>query len=663
MNAAARLKIAAVLLALLAIGLAIGESTGWPVLVGPLQRRVETLLDRPLRLSENGGPTQVSIRLLPRLRVRAAYVRLDAPGWSAEPHMLLARDVDLQLRYVDLLRARRGQALHVHALSASMVDARLERVANGDASWQFNTADAADDAPARLPTFGSLKVTAGKVVARDALTGVDLDATFSMRDQAPDASLVMEARGTYRQRPLKIDLRAGGLPTGGAVPVTLQAQVGAARLGFNGTASDAQQLGNLKGRFTLDGPSLAAVGEPLGLTLPTTARFSSAGLITRDGARWLSVLERIEIGSSRLAGAFTFDTAPRVPLLAGRLTGSRLLLADLGPTIGVPVREPDAGPPTRTGRVLPDRPFDLPSLRAMDAQVQIDIEYLDLGARWLEPLKPLHAQLVLQGGVLRLDGLQASIGPGRFSGALQLDGRADKALWTAAVQWRDVPLEQWLRQPRANQAPPWVTGKLAGNLRLAGQGKSTAAILGNLRGGMTLKLSAGSISHLAVEAAGIDVAEALGMVVKGDDALPVQCAVAELVAEQGVLRPRVMVLDTGDSTMWVDGTISLAHEELDLRLAVSPKDFSPLALRSPLHVKGSLADPSVSIEKSPVAARVAAAGLLALINPLAALIPFIDTGNSAEAERGAADCRALSARLSASTARRPPAPAPSRPGG
>ncbi len=579
------------MLALLALGFAVGESTGWPVLVHPLQQRLVALLERPISLGESGGAPQVSIHLLPRLHIKAAYVRLDSPGWSAEPHMLLARGLDLQLDYGDLLRVRRGHPLQVHSLSAALLDARIERLADGSASWQFASGASAKAAPWRPPTFGKLQVNAGKLVMRDAMTGIDLDANFSVIDQAPAAGLVATARGTYRKLPLQIDLRTGLLlPTGTAtaeVPVTLQAQVGGARLSFNGSASDVWQLGNLKGRFSLDGPSLAAVGDPLGVTLPTTARFSSAGLITRDGARWMAVLERIEIGSSRLAGAFTFDAGTRVPLLAGRLTGSRLLLADLGPTIGVPVHAADVAAKPRTGRVLPDRPFDLPALRAMDAKVLIDIEHLDLGARWLEPLKPLHAQLVLAGGVLRLEELRANLGPGRFAGALELDGRAAQALWTAALQWRGVPLEQWLRQPRANAAPPWVTGTLAGNTRLAGQGKSTSAILGSLRGGMTLMLSGGTVSHLAVEAAGLDVAQALGMVLKGDEALPVQCAVAELVAEQGVLRPKVMVVDTTDSTIWVDGSISLANEALDLRLVVSPKDFSPLALRSPLQLTGS----------------------------------------------------------------------------
>ena len=108
-----------------------------------------------------------------------------------------------------------------------------------------------------------------------------------------------------------------------------------------------------------------------------------------------------------------------------------------------------------------------------------------------------------------------------------------------------------------------------------------------------------------------------------------------------------LVLDTRDSTVWSEGSLSLANEALDLRLLVSPKDFSPLALRSPVRVRGSFADPTISIEKAPLAGRVGAAVLLALLNPLAAVIPFVDTGDNDDAQRGAHACQAFATRLAA----------------
>jgi uncharacterized protein involved in outer membrane biogenesis len=139
--------------------------------------------------------------------------------------------------------------------------------------------------------------------------------------------------------------------------------------------------------------------------------------------------------------------------------------------------------------------------------------------------------------------------------------------------------------------------------------------------------------------------------IKGDDALPILCNLAAIDVNKGVLRPSALVLDTRDSTLWADGSLSLATETIDMRVIVAPKDFSPLALRTPLHLRGSFADPSVSIEKGKVGVRLAAAAVLALVNPLAALIPLVDVGDVKEARKGADACQALVQRAKAAPAR------------
>jgi uncharacterized protein involved in outer membrane biogenesis len=126
--------------------------------------------------------------------------------------------------------------------------------------------------------------------------------------------------------------------------------------------------------------------------------------------------------------------------------------------------------------------------------------------------------------------------------------------------------------------------------------------------------------------------------------LPVSCALADLTVERGVVKPRAIVLDTRDSVVSVDGQVSLASEALDLRLVVMPRDFSRLALRTPLRVQGSFAAPVVSIDKGRLAGKLAASVLLGLVNPLAALIPLVDPGDDAAATRGAAACHDLAVR-------------------
>ena len=671
-------------LALIVASLGVCEALGWPFLAAPMQRWIAKAISRPVAFSEDPAvQPKVVIHLLGGIEIGAAYIRIGAPGWSSAPYMLLARDARMTLGYADLWRARRGEPLRIRALRAAQLDGHIERLADGRASWQLGKMTDAPDTselPSRMPEIGLLQVDAGTVVYRDALAVVDLDANFSLVDGAAQpaaaasaAGFRLQAGGSYRKQPLKLELKTTGLlpviaqdAAAVALPVTMDARVGGARMTFKGTATDALNFTALKGRFSVEGPSLAAVGDPLRVTLPTTGPFHAEGLVAKQGVVWNVVAEQVSIGASRLAGAFTYDPRPRVPMLAGRLTGSKLLLADLGPAVGAPVGKADAAaaptaaasasaPANATrGRVLPDRPFDLPALRAMNANVLVDIADLDLGSSFLEPLKPLRTHLVLADGVLSLRELDARTGQGQLGGLVQLDGREARALWTADLRWAGVRLESWIHQKRTASAPPFVTGSLNGQARVAGQGQSTAAILGSLRGGVRMQLVGGTISHLAVEAAGLDIAQGLGVLIKGDDALPVQCMVVDLVAEQGVLRPRVLVLDTRDSTLWIDGSLSLASEALDLRVVVTPKDFSPLALRTPLHVRGSFSNPSVSPDKTQLGTRLGAAALLGLINPLAALIPLMDVGSSADAKRGADDCRALSTRIAA----KPLLPAP-----
>ena len=660
-------------------------------------------------------PAGFRVRFLGGVHLTAPGLTVAAPDWSAAPYLMQAQDVVLDLRYADLWRAWRGQPLRIQGLQARRLDAHLERQADGRASWQFGPDRLPDPAapPPALPVVERLAVAQGRVQVQDVPDSLSLQADLSVVDAATPAQgsrLQVHGRGQYRGLPLTLALTASGSLPGAhidtqagpqsdgaagapAVPLTLTARIGRASLGFEGSATDPVRLLGLTGRFTLQGPSLAAVGDPLRVTLPTTAAFRSRGRLARRADGWYVLIDDATVGTSQLNGAFVYHTDRTVPLLAGRLGGQRLHLADLGPAVGLapkvpagaaiaivatpageqtaamtavlpaplsvavtatavpPVAQP--GLPLATGRaailvdrrhpgkVLPDRPFDLAALRVMDADVLIDFAEADLNTRWLEPLRPLHGHLLLAGGVLTLRDLDARTAQGRVAGQVQLDGRSNLALWTADLRWDGVRLESWVHQARADTRAPYVSGQLSGRAKLAGQGRSTAEILASLKGTTHTELTGGAISHLAVEAAGLDLAQALGVLVVGDDALPVGCAVADLVADRGVFRPRVMVLDTTDSALWVEGSLSLATEALDLRAVVSPKDVSPLALRSPLHIQGSFANPKLSLELGRIAPRVAASALLALVNPLAALIPLIDTGDTERAARAAGSCRTL----------------------
>lgn len=682
----------------LAIGIGVGESLGWPWLVAPMQSWLSKALERRVDFGPEAGNDAAHTRIgfIGDVRMQAPRIVIGAPAWSDAPHTLLAHDASLTLGYADLWRAWRGQPLHIRLLEAADIDVQLERQADGRATWELGkttTAAAPPSEPATLPSFGTLRVGNGHLQLADAVAPAQIDARFALSDgraggsPAPagaasltasdssgiavlaggkatgadaatsgpvtlapgEAGLKLKASGNYRKLPVRIDLHTTGVldllvdgKDAVAQPVQLLASIGRAELNFNGSTTDPLHFAGLRGAFTLAGPTLAAVGDPLGITLPTTPAFRVQGTLVKDDTLWKADVEDARIGSSRLDGAFTYDTRREVPLLTGRLGGTQLWLSDLGPAVGVP----DAGDGQTkvskgSGRVIPDRAFDLPSLRAMDADVRVDIAELYTGTDVLAQLRPLRAHLLLADGVLTLSDIEARTAKGQLLGHLQLDGRGTQAKWTADLRLLSIDLAQWLQLERGPNTPPYLSGKLDAQVVVAGSGRSTAEILSSLDGDMRMHVRDGAISHLLVEAVGIDLAQALGIVIQGDEALPILCNVADFSVDDGVLRPKMFVINTRDSTIWLDGAASLRSERLDVTAVASPKDFSPLSLRTPLHVRGSFSQPEVSLEVGKLAGKAGAAALLALLNPLAAIIPFIDPGADSEAKQAGAKCAAL----------------------
>ncbi len=551
------------------------------------------------------------------------------------------------------LRVGDGHVLYVDEILPADIDARfalsdgsrdtpaaLAASSSSDASARA-ASDAAASAPANTASGAGIFIRAGGAAGAPA-------PAERVTLAKGESGLRLKANGQYRKLPVRVELRTAGVlgflaegKEAQAQPLSLRATIGRADLSFDGSTTDPLHFAALKGKFSLAGPSLAAAGDPLGITLPTTPPFKTSGWLVKDEGLWKAVFDSAAIGSSHLNGAFTYDTRRKVPLLSGRIGGSRLVLADLGPAVGTPSQPSGARKVAAPGRVIPDKEFDLPSLRAMDANIVAEIAMFDPGTDVIEPLRPARVHVLLADGVLTLADIEGVTAQGRLAGYLQLDGRGKDALWTADLRLLSVNLAQWLRVKRAGNEPPYLSGKMDALVKVKGRGRSTAEILASLDGDIRVHLRDAAISHLAIEAAGLDVAQALGVIIKGDKPLQIACNVADLDVKDGVAKPKVFVINTDVTTLWIDGTVSLRDESLDLRAVVSPKNFSPFTLRTPVHVKGTLGHPKVSLELGKLAGKAGAAVLLSLLNPLAAIIPFIDPGAKDRAEKADSDCAAL----------------------
>lgn len=639
-------------LLLVALGIGLSEWRGWPFLREPLQRTLSERLDREVRIGSN-----FRLHLLGSMRLRTDLLELGPPRWAPQgpgERFFHARDVYLVLPWGGLWNTvvrKRPQPLRVSTLDVGSFEATLWRRADGRANWEFGSPGARPQQPPMRPEFAQLRVRNGRLTLDDAPTDLSLRAEAQTREglaAGEGAGLHIQGEGRYRKGEFSFTVRSNGVlpliaPEGASVsvPITLQGRTPEGKVRFEGQARDIIHLQALSGSFQVSGSSLARVGEPFGITLPTTAPFEAAGRLGKSGEVWKAEFARFEVGSSRLAGDFTFDRRPELPMLSGVLRGKRLDLKDLGPAFGAPTGGAP-NPPPPAGKLFPDREFDIPSLRQMNADVRVDLRLADLHTALLEPLAPLQGRIVLRDGVLRIEDLLARTSGGEIKGLLALDGRSERRpMWRGDLRVSGVRLEQWLNL-RNRQAKParsaaagkepatrYVSGRLGGHFRFTGTGRSVADMVASLDGSLAAWVNDGEVSHLALEAAGLDIAQALGVMLRGDDALPMECAVTQLTARDGLLRTDVALVDTSDTTLVVQGEVSLSQERMALTARAYPKDFSPAALRAPVHVEGSFRQPRVRLEKKPIAMKAAAAVALGTITPLAALLPLIDPGKQA----------------------------------
>jgi uncharacterized protein involved in outer membrane biogenesis len=406
------------------------------------------------------------------------------------------------------------------------------------------------------------------------------------------------------------------------IAIVGHARIGATNVDVKGRLEDPANLRSLDLTLALAGQDMAELYAIFRTPLPSTAPYRIDGRLRYNDAVWSFENFHGTVGRSDLAGTFAFDHRGSRPLIKANLVSERLDITDLSGFVG---DGPHKAP--TPGKVLPHSEYDLAQLRSSDADVTF------AGRRFRNetlPLNRMNTHLVLRNGLLTLDPLEFGAAGGRLNGRVVLDARPATIAAEADLRAQDLNLA---RLAPGVKALVQSTGRVDARVRLKGQGNSVAALLGNADGTVAAVMSGGQISDLALRLANLDLANALVAVAKGNQPIPIRCLVADFKAENGVLTPDPLVLDTEHTLVRGEGRVSLGDETLGLRLAAQPKDGSILALRGPIQVEGTMAHPSVRPELGNMLARAGAAVALGIFaTPAAALLPFVEIGKRVEVD-------------------------------
>ncbi len=616
----------------------------WNMLRGTIERKVTEKTGREfsiggdidVRWLSGSGDSESGSRFgwaWPIPYIHLEQVRFGNAAWGSRPIMVEAAVAEFSIKLRELLRD--NVVLPQVVMIKPIV--LLEKNREGVRNWQLDP----DKPEGPGPVIGELHVDNGTLTYRDPAIGIDLDIEVAIANQtAADGpyGIRFAASGKYQNRATSASGRGGSVlrltDRSTPFPIDGKVTIGQTSAVLNGTITNLLKLTALDLRLELRGADMAELYPIVKLNLPKSPPYRVAGQLWREAGKWRFNDFSGTVGDSDLAGDFVaVDTtvAERVSIHAD-LRSKVLDFNDLAGFVGA---EFATGPgqtaskqqkkavekATTEKRALPDEGFPPERLRSMDADVKYKAK--QIRSRKALPLDDLVAHLKIVDGKLTVQPLDFGFAGGHIVSSVALDARREPVTSEAAVQFKKLRLKKLM--PTVDMAEN-SSGEIGGSARFTGTGNSAAKILASLDGRLGLAMNGGEISNLLLEFVGLDGGEIIRFLLAGDQRVEVRCAVAQFAIDDGLMKTEVFVIDTRDTIIRGDGTIDLGKEKLDLTLNPLPKDISIFSGRSPLHVTGSFKDPDFAPDKSSLAKRGGAAILLGLINPLAALIPFIESG-------------------------------------
>ncbi|RFC34990.1 MAG: AsmA protein/hypothetical protein [Candidatus Nitrotoga sp. SPKER] len=611
----------------------------WNWLRGPIERMATEKTGRQLVI--NGD---LSAHLAwPRPLFRAEHITFANPPWAKEKQMVAVGGIEFTIDLSALLR--KNVVLPEVRLEHPVVF--LEQSADGRKNWLLDHDQKDEDSRVHI---GHILLDHGRLSYDDPVKMISIQSEISTQDGEQQAGpakagIVFSARGQYQGLPLAVH------GTGGAVlalhneavpyPLKIDAKIGQTAAQADGTITGLTKISAVDLNLVLRGDSLADLFPLIGIVLPDTPAYSTKGRLMHSEHKWRYENFAGATGKSDIAGTLQVVTGGKRPFMQGELVSKVLDLADLGPLIGArpgslveAAKQPAPSSDQTTvisakARVLPDEPFNTDRWSTMDADVKLRAKSIRR-AKAL-PIEDLVVHLKLQDSVLTLSPLNFGLAGGDLVALVSLDGQQDPIRAHAKVQAKKLLLSKLFPTVDLSKAS---IGEINGAFDISGKGNSVAHMLATSNGKLGLVIAGGEISNEMIEIIGLDLWEWLRFKMKGDQPTQIRCGVADFGVKNGVMEANALILDTVDTNIGGMGTIDFGKEMLDLTLNPQPKDKSPIALRGPIHIRGTLANPDVQLDKVKLVERGLGAVLLGIINPLLALIPLIETGPGLDSDCG-----------------------------
>ncbi|MEJ8825075.1 AsmA family protein [Variovorax humicola] len=646
----------------------------WNWVRPPLERYISQKTQREFRISD----LHVRLGLTPTIRMRDVY--FGNAAWSKdEPAMAKIEALEFSVSLRDL-----PEKVLVPRVALTRPELVFERLPDNRKNWILS--DPSDTSPSKL-RISTLSVDHGHLRYVDHGEPFVLDVQGSTFDPAAQEKVKdADAKPANNRYSTQYDFKgayhgaafSGRALTGdvlsfqeSGVPFPLKGELdaGTTQLAVEGTIADAANISAIDTQLRIKGLTLANLYPFLLLPLPASPPYQLQGHLILKGNRYTMDDLAGKIGSTDVTGKGAYvDKKPR-PLLTADLHSKLLNIADLGPLVGVQTKGSGGKPAasqaetrnrpaakakeraTDPDHVLPAGTFEGSRLQKIDAEV--DLIATRLVVPDALPLESLKASLRLHDAMLEVAPLDFGFAGGTIASRVSLDAREPTLKSDVQVDLQRVRVDHLVPD---NETIAKGAGRVGATLHLKGTGNSIADAAAQADGRIAVTVVNGRISNLLDAASGLNGGKVLALLLGGDKDIVIRCGGVAFDVAGGRGKSTLFVLDTEQTQVLGSGRFDLEHERFDMTVAPKPKEFGLLSLRTPVRVYGSFKRPDYEVVKGPLLARAGGALALAAVNPLAALLPLIETGPGQETNCANVQQAVAGAAQQAGGAKRPVVP-------
>lgn len=504
------------------------------------------------------GDMDLSVSLTPAIVING--IRFENAAWGSRPDMAVIERVEASLPLIPLIFGD----ISVTRLAVIGPDILLERNAQGQANWEFETTEPADAAgnEASPLAISSIEIDDAKLAFKDAQAGSDIEAALerlrvavSGALTAPDidsldlSALTATITGADGAPPAEITVSSLALDgTSSGTDISLDSVIAGQQIGAEGSVGAISTLAAMNGTFPID----------LALSI----------------------------------GDFEFDTDLEAvlggerPKLSGSITAETIDLTTLPPAEEVPTPE----------KLFPSDPLPLDQLTAADIDIDVSVGRIILQ----ESLAATDAKtnLKLENGAFSQT-QSANLAGGSINSDVSLTSSGALSLSTKAS---GISAEQVAKDLNATDII--TQGSMDLDVSLNGAGQSVAAIMGSLDGYITGGMGQARIRNESINLAGADflsqLMSSLNPFADQEEFTVAECTVINLRVADGVARSNggiAFVTDRMEITS--SGSVDFGQEKLDLNIRPKAREGLGVGmskLTQAVKVTGPLAKPGIGLD-------------------------------------------------------------------